>query len=301
MRLTGEQPSPSVGQRHQRLSSAGAIAVVLAVLLLIFELDRVSDAAPVQHLYYLPIIFAGVRFGRRGGLVAATLAIVFYHLANPRALTLHYEQSDVLQVAVFVAVGLISDKLADDARRLHHLAMTDDLTGLHNLRSFEAQLRTMVPAARHTTTPLALLVLDVDRLKSLNDVHGHLTGADAVRTVGQIIASRLPPDAVACRYGGDEFVIGLPQSDELRAIAVAEDLCRAVNEAAPVLAGVRFPVATLSISVGVACRTFEPSATLDATADIDRASEALFHAADQALYAAKANGRNRVSVAPQGV
>jgi len=85
---------------------------------------------------------------------------------------------------VFIAVGAISAKLAGVTRRLHQLAMTDDLTGLHNLRSLEARLRHMVRNARATETPLSLLVLDVDRLKSLNDVHGHLAGAEAVRTVG---------------------------------------------------------------------------------------------------------------------
>ena len=80
--------------------------------------------------------------------------------------------------------------------------MTDDLTGLHNLRSFEERLRIMVRVARETKTPLSLLVLDLDRLKSLNDVHGHLAGAEAVRTLGEVLAARLPRESTACRYGG---------------------------------------------------------------------------------------------------
>ena len=88
--------------------------------------------------------------------------------------------------------------------------MTDDLTGLHNLRSFEARLASLVAAARENRSELSILVLDLDRLKQLNDVHGHLAGADAVRTVGHILADRLPSEAVACRYGGDEFVIAVP-------------------------------------------------------------------------------------------
>jgi PleD family two-component response regulator len=73
---------------------------------------------------------------------------------------------------------------------------TDDLTGLHNLRSFELRLRALVREARAGRTPLVLLVLDVDRLKSLNDRYGDLAGAEAVRTVGHIIGEQLPPDAV---------------------------------------------------------------------------------------------------------
>jgi diguanylate cyclase (GGDEF)-like protein len=133
-------------------------------------------------------------------------------------------------------------------------------------------------------------------LKSLNDTHGHLAGADAVRTVGHILAARLPPDAVACRYGGDEFVIALPGCAEAHAMRIAVDLRLAVNAASPVLAGIRFPTATLSISVGVACHRPDMRDSSSA-AQADDASEQLFRAADAALYRAKASGRNHVWVA----
>ena len=300
MRLTGS--GLSRGMRFVErppMSPTWAATAIATGLFLIFALDRVTGAAPVQHLYYLPIIVAAVRFGRRGSLAASVLAIVFYHLANPRPLTLFYEESDLLQIAVFVAVGVVSDKLANDARRLHRLAMTDDLTGLHNLRSFEEQLRIMVRAARETKTPLSMLVLDLDRLKSLNDAHGHLAGAEAVRTVGRILAERLPPTSAACRYGGDEFVVALPWCGQSEAIDVADDLRHAVNSVTPVLAGITLPTATLSISVGAACWTLEQNATVGNPPAGDTVGEALFQAADLALYSAKNGGRNRVSVAPK--
>ena len=299
MDLTGR---PSRGARfvdNPPLSPAWATVAIGAALLLIFAVDLATDAAPVQHLYYLPIMFAAIRFGKRGGLTAAGLAIVFDHLANPHFLTFHYHESDVVQIAVFIAVGAVSARLASTTRRLHRLAMTDDLTGLHNLRSFEARLRHMVRRARANGTPLSLLVLDVDRLKSLNDRHGHLAGAEAVRTVGQILAAGLPPESAACRYGGDEFVVGLPRCGRAAAFRVAEELNGAVNAVAPVLAGVAFPRATLSISVGVASLTFEAHADGNVPFEDDAAGAALFRAADAALYAAKHGGRNRVGVASE--
>ena len=285
------------------LSTAWSIAVLIAGLLLVFELDRTTGSAPVQHLYYLPIIYAGVRFGRRGGLAASLVAILSYHLANPPLSGFRYEESDLVQVVLFIAVGVITAKLKEDARRLRALAMTDDLTGLHNLRSFEARLAAIIHASRHSGTPISLLVLDLDRLKSLNDKYGHLAGAEAVRTVGHIIAASLPPAAVACRYGGDEFVIALPGCGQSQAKPIADEIRGKVNYAAPSLAGLPFPKATLSISVGIACASFGGADQSCAcrlaapTSTDDESGEALFRAADAALYLAKQSGRNHVSVA----
>jgi diguanylate cyclase (GGDEF)-like protein len=279
-------------------SPTWAAALAIGALLLVFLLDRATDAAPVQHLYYLPIIIAAVRFGTQGGIIAALSAIALYHAANPRLLTFRYGESDLIQIVLFLAVGLVTARLSLDAKRLRLLAMTDDLTGLHNLRSFEGRLMTMLRSSHETGLPLALLVLDVDRLKSLNDQYGHMTGAEAVRTVGHILDERLPAVAVACRYGGDEFAIAIPDCTPLLVHRIADDLRRAVHETAPVLQRRSFPAGTLSISVGASCTSFNRDATSRAseTGDVE-VGEALFRAADAALYRAKGAGRNRVCVA----
>jgi diguanylate cyclase (GGDEF)-like protein len=302
MRLTGSRSaSDSAIVLNESGWGGGTLAAVAASLALVFSLDRSSGLAPVQHLYYVPIILASVRFGYRGSATAA-IAILLYHLANPRVVTFQYTEGDVLQIALFVGIGITAAKLANDRRRLHRLASTDDLTGLHNLRSFEAQLRTLLRHAVVCQLPLTLLVLDLDRLKSLNDVHGHLAGAEAVRTIGHLIAARLQAGSVACRYGGDEFVIAIPDCDEHQARAIADALRTDVNSCAPVLAGVSFPAGTLSISIGIASTASDaiPAATPNRgdPAQDDAAGEALFRAADAALYPAKAGGRNRVAVAP---
>jgi diguanylate cyclase (GGDEF)-like protein len=279
----------------RRVPLSLALILVAVALALTFELDRLTGSAPVQHLYYLPIIFGAVRYGLAGGASTSVAAIVLYHLANPHLLTFRYGESDLVQMALFIGIGWITAKLTSDAQRLQSLAMTDDLTGLHNLRSFEAHLMTMVQASRKSSAPLAVLVLDLDRLKSLNDQFGHLAGAEAVRTVGHIISSHLPPAAVACRYGGDEFVMAIPGCPPSEAHGVAQALRTAVNDEAPVLAGIPFPAGILSISVGVACRSFEGhTASADAVRDAVESGEALFRAADRALYAAKERGRNQV-------
>lgn len=295
MNLTQPLPRRTLAARDPR-RRALLIAIVGALLLTIFPVDRATGSAPVQHLYYVPIILAAVWFKRLGGLLAAAAAIVLYHLANPHLLSFRYGELDFVQIGLFVAVALVTARLVADAQRLRALATTDDLTGLHNLRSFEVRLGTIVQQARVTATPVSLLVLDVDRLKSMNDRHGHLAGSEAVRQVGRIIAETVPEEAVPCRYGGDEFVVALPHCDEARAREIAGILRHEVHSFAPILAGIPFPAGTLSISVGVASRTMFRGVRRATNGDVE-GGEALFRSADSALYVAKNCGRNAVSVA----
>ena len=262
-------------------------------LAVVFAVDLNTGAAPYQHLYYLPIILAGIELPWLAGPLVGVLAVILYHVANPALLGSRYRESDVIQIVLFVVIGVITAQLADDRRRLQRLAITDDLTGLLNLRGFEDRLGPAIRLSRERNEPVSMLVLDVDRLKSMNDTHGHRAGADSVRTVGTVIAAQLPAAAFACRFGGDEFVIALPQHDAAAAERTAEDLRRAVHATAPRLAGVLFTAGTLSVSIGVSsCAAFDNRAG-DASMDA-RIGESLFRAADAALYQAKAGGRNQV-------
>jgi diguanylate cyclase (GGDEF)-like protein len=294
MRLTVQRIVPTTGRVWSRF---GIAAAILTSMLVIFALDQRFEAAPLQHLYYVPVIMSAVWLGTPASLLASLVAVVLYHLANPPLWTWRYGQADFVQIALFLAVGLVTSRLTADARRFRHLAETDDLTGLHNLRSFETALNSTLKRARATRRQVSLLVIDVDRLKSLNDAYGHLAGAEAVRTVGQLIGAGLPEGGVACRYGGDEFAIVLDASGPATARAVADRLRSEVHAAAPVLDGTAFPAGTLSISVGAA--SWWPGAPQHDLpyADEGLLGEALFKAADRALYLSKGRGRNLVSVA----
>jgi len=263
---------------------------VVSALWIIFAVDRRTGAAPVQHLYYLPIVAASLGLGRVLGITTSLVAILLYHLANLAHFTSGYTEADVVQTTLFVVVGVVTAKLSEDARRLRQLAATDDLTGLHNLRSFEARLSAMVRGSRKTGAPLVMFVIDVDRLKSINDVHGHLAGSEAVRLVGHTLAKHLPSETVACRYGGDEFAVAVSNCGDSGARSLAEELRESIQALAPFLVGKRFPRGTLSISIGIA--SLDTTGCNSAT-DV-AAGEALFASADFALYAAKRRGRNRV-------
>jgi diguanylate cyclase (GGDEF)-like protein len=281
-----------VTTRRWKALLLGGIALSLAV---VFAVDLNTGAAPFEHLYYLRIVFAGLELPWFAGPLVGVIAIVLYHIANPALLTARYHESDIVQIVLFVVIGVVTAQLAEDRRRLQHLAITDDLTGLLNLRGFEDRLSATIETARDRQEPVSVLVLDVDRLKSINDTHGHRAGADSVKTVGAVIAAHLPLHGFACRFGGDEFVAALPGCDRTAAERAAENIRRAVHATEPHLAGTRFPAGALSVSIGVA--------SLSAVDDRDGESmkgestgETLFRAADEALYRAKAAGRNRVGL-----
>lgn len=291
-----EGPALDAGRPNSRRQLIVVVIVVLS-LGVIFKLDAATGSAPVQHLYYGPIIVAALGLSRYAGPVTALAAVMLYHFANPVLLAAQYRESDIVQIALFVAVGIVTAKLAEDRRRLRQLSVTDDLTGLYNLRGFEHQLMKAIRDARATNASISLLVLDVDRLKSLNDTHGHMAGADAVRTVGGIIAAHLPQHAFGSRFGGDEFVIALPGRGIEEAHETAQTLRKTVYAAAPQLAGISFPPETLSISIGLACqRCVDDPASGVSPADAEL-GESLFRAADRALYAAKSAGRNCIGAA----
>jgi diguanylate cyclase (GGDEF)-like protein len=301
MRLTvsGGDPGARTKRIMSSLPTSVGSAIIGLLLLVIAWLDYATSTAPVQHLYYVPIVLSAIIFDYWGGLACAMTAVVFYHLANQHLRALNYGESDYLQVSLFLIVGVVTARLARDRRAIQMLAGTDDLTGLHNLRSFESKLLATVRRAQARGTLVSMLVLDVDRLKEINDVHGHLAGAEAVRKVGQIIGRGLDGTAVACRYGGDEFAILLSDADARSSFATAEILRKTVESHQPILAGRQFPAGALTVSIGIALYLS------DETRDPELVGEELFRAADQALYQAKRDGRNRVRLnartVPRGV
>ena len=159
-------------------------------------------------------------------------------------------------------------------------ALTDALTGCVNRRQFEIQFERDMQLAMRNRQPLSLVMLDIDRFKSVNDTFGHKAGDVALRTLAEILKRELRVIDTAARYGGEEFAVLLPQADADGALFVAERL-RAAVEAAQVP-----EVGNITASFGVA--TFPAHATN---------RETLVRLADAALYAAKRNGRNRVHIA----
>jgi diguanylate cyclase (GGDEF)-like protein len=167
-------------------------------------------------------------------------------------------------------------------RQAYLASMTDDLTGLGNTRHFHRGLAEALARGG----PVSLVVLDLDHFKAVVDRYGHLAGSRSIAEIGRTISQVVRPGDLAARYGGDEFVVVLPDTDTARAHAIAESIRRAI-EACQRLPGENVDLSRVTASVGVA--TF-PAHAGDA--------ESLFRQADAAMYAAKRAGKNRVTVAP---
>lgn len=241
--------------------------------------------ASLAHLYYLPILLASVKVGGRLSVGLALASMLVYHVLDPDLAVFHYGEADVVQLLLFLVVAVVSARLAEQEREMRRLAGTDDLTGLHNLRSLEAHVQRELDAADNQGKAAAMLGVDVDHLKAINDAHGHLTGADTVRHIGQLIERQVPERAIACRYGGDEFVIFIPRCGPGEALLIADRICVSVNGSPATLAGKSFAAGSLSVSVGVSTRRMQSSL------DAGTFAEDMFRETDGAMYLAKARGR----------
>jgi len=175
------------------------------------------------------------------------------------------------------------DSLRDNVAASIELAVTDGLTGLHNRRYLDTHLETLVARALNRDKQLSLLITDIDRFKDVNDTHGHDAGDDVLREFARRLRINVRGMDLACRYGGEEFVIVMPDTPPHVAAEVAERL--------------RAQIESDGFSIENGARSIEVTVSVGVTSLIQSEAEtakALLKRADEALYEAKQSGRNRV-------
>jgi diguanylate cyclase (GGDEF)-like protein len=190
------------------------------------------------------------------------------------------EDAQLLWILSLVAENLLTREYANEG--LLRFAFTDYLTGLRTRGYFEQQLELEFKRAERKQQKFALLMIDIDHFKVLNDTFGHHVGDQLLRDVTSILMKDMREVDTVARYGGEEFVIILPETTQTGAVFVAQRLRRAVEQA-KFFAGSPHSVQHLTISIGVA--------VYDTDAQFKRD---LIEFADAALYSAKHAGRNRV-------
>ncbi len=175
-----------------------------------------------------------------------------------------------------------TERLRDNVQMSIEMAITDALTGLFNRRYMESHLATLIEQAASRGKPLAALIIDIDYFKAINDSHGHDAGDDVLRDFALRIKRSIRGIDLACRYGGEEFVVIMPETDMAVAAMVAERLRRRIA-AEPFAIAQGSGHIPVTISIGIAGLRGK-----------DDTAPQLLKRADQALYQAKRDGRNRV-------
>ena len=195
-----------------------------------------------------------------------------------------FDKDDLALIETLTASAAIAIDNARLFEEVQRLAVTDELTGVYNRRYFEQQLRSEFQRARRYARPLALLMLDLDYFKPVNDCYGHMAGDAVLAAFAALVRANVRETDVVTRYGGDEFAVILPETDLAGALSVAEKVLRMVA-AHPIT--YEECVHRITVSGGaVALPDLNPA---------DR--KELVRLADQALYRAKQQGRNRVCAA----
>ena len=223
--------------------------------------------------------------GQEEGSLCVPIAVTGKTIGLFHALRLPAEsQAFAVSVAEHIGLALSNLMLRTDLRQL---SIRDPLTGLFNRRYMEETLELEISRAERKEHAIGVIMLDIDHFKTFNDRFGHAAGDELLQSLGQLIRANLRAGDVACRYGGEEFVLIMPEASEEAAQRRAEELrVRAHEMEVRHLDTVLGPV-SLSLGVGL-------------YPDHGRTRDAILAAADAALYKAKQAGRDRVVIAVDG-
>jgi diguanylate cyclase (GGDEF)-like protein len=228
-----------------------------------------SDAVfyEIRSRMCIPLISFGQKLGV---LVLASAQPNAFHASDTRSLE---------SVADMCATTILN---ANHVERVRQLAYIDGLTGIFNRRFFELRMNEEIERAKRFRSGMAVIMIDIDHFKRLNDEFGHLLGDEVLRQVSSIFSQHLRKIDVVCRYGGEEFVVVLSQTDAEHAFTVAEKLRKVVE-------GWQFPGVPRTVTISAGAATFPEHGS---------ERDQLVKAADRGLYMAKQSGRNRVCIAP---
>jgi diguanylate cyclase (GGDEF)-like protein len=245
--------------------------------------------SPLVNLYLLVIITSALTLGKLATMLEMALIVACFVLLGEHSpgsmLSLAYVGGLAGQLAPMVLVAYITTMFSADIRyglnQARLLSETDDLTGLYNMRGFSIVADRLFAQSARYNRPASMLMIDSDNLKEINDRCGHDAGNRMLKTVAKSIAGELRNTDVLARYGGDEFIVLLPETPPARAIDVAERIRRAIETSPTDFGGERLQT---SVSIGVACYPED-----------GRSLDTLQARADRAMYVAKRQGRNQVA------
>lgn len=259
---------------HRLLGEGKGIAAYAASANDLFFVVADLPTRPLLAAWHTNLpIFMVIAFG--GNIALTVLGLYAYRQVTRRRQALD---------ALATANRELEDRVRERTRELHRLAHTDVLTGARNRRAFMSEGEALFALAHRHQRELAVLVLDIDRFKSINDRYGHAGGDAVLRAMAQVPDGVLRTSDLFARLGGEEFAIALPETGRDGAIEVGNRLLAAFRDCR-----VEHEGESLHFTVSIGLSVIAPA---------DTSIEALLHRADAALYRAKEGGRDRLEWAP---
>jgi diguanylate cyclase (GGDEF)-like protein len=247
--------------------------------------------SPLLNLYLLVIITSGLTMGKLTTfLILVLITAVYIYLGHPVfAETTFSLQNFGRLMTIFtpyLLIAYLTTMLSADlqyARRMFkHLSETDDMTGLNNIRAFNSILELEIKKSTRYQRTFSILMIDADNLKEINDRYGHEAGDRLIKAMANTIQGCMRESDILARYGGDEFIALLPETDLQHALEAGERIRTAVENTAFDMNGQQIKS---TVSIGIASFPHQAGNTIE-----------LLRKTDRALYASKHAGRNRVSV-----
>jgi len=280
------------------------VSAGLAIFLFVNQPHTAVNSKVVFEGYFLAIASTSLRYDKRvcitAGLLAFSeyLAIVYFAATrwdlnnavySPYPYGLFSWSAQISRLIMMLTASALSLALVARSQKLLRMATSDPLTGLFNRGYVDDRFAIELSRARRHGRQLTLAVIDVDRFKSLNDTHGHSTGDVVLRKIGAILRHSFRQSDTVGRYGGEEFVVILPEMNIQDALQKL-DFLRELVATTPIDLNKRGETVTVTISAGLA----------GLPEDGNDAAE-LFALADERLFQAKREGRNRVVASPEAV
>ncbi len=301
---------PRVGPGHPRQRALVHFAFLSGSLSFLMITADELKALLYLSMALIPIPLAGIVLGLQGVFLTGGITLVLSALElvrdsgwgasfSPAVIGWHVTSHGLTTAAMMTVAAIVAKRLDHYTRErdllladlrglnlvLQDLATRDPLTGLYNHGFFQERLDQEINRASRSGSRLALAMLDLDRFKQVNDTFGHQVGDEVLRQLAHILRESLRSSDLAARYGGEEIAIIFPETDADGALAVLERIRQLLESAAIDVPG-GHKLTGITLSAGVA--TYPDAASN---------RQSLIRAADDALYAAKAAGRNRVRVA----
>lgn len=248
--------------------------------------------SPLVSLYYLAIVVAAVTLDMKTAFIEVffiTLAclVMAFFADTSLGLSSFNPSLFLIQLFPFWLVAYLTSMLAKEVfnakQKLEHLSQTDGLTGLWNMRMFSIMADREFLRVSRTGKPFSIVMLDADNLKPVNDVHGHQAGSKLIWHMAKMIKSNLRVTDLVARYGGDEFVLLLSETEPAYGHMVAERIRTTVENTPLVLENGETVKVTMSLGIASYPRD-------------DETIQGVMSKADEALYASKRNGKNRCTV-----